>query len=197
MGVCFLDRGTLGFLQNDIGGLLLALAVLIGLSALAVRRVNLDELHAWFRSRRQYILWVELLFLMAFVGYAFVRSANPEILGTEKPMEVAFINSILRSESFPPNDPWLSGYAISYYYFGYVLVAMFGKLSVVPGSIAFNLGLSLIFSLTAVGAFGLVFNLLASRSSTSARYGAEQGGRDGASCVCPVWTVVYPDRQQY
>jgi YYY domain-containing protein len=186
-GYVFWIGGTLGFLQNDIGGLLLALAVLIGLSALSVRRVNLDELHSWFRSRRQYILWVELLFLMAFVGYAFVRSANPEILGTEKPMEVAFINSILRSESFPPNDPWLSGYAISYYYFGYVLVAMFAKLSVVPGSIAFNLGLSLIFSLTAVGAFGLVYNLLASRS-TSARYGVEQGGGE----VPPVYALLGP-----
>ena len=55
---------------------------------------------------------------------AFVRAANPEILGTEKPMELAFINAILRSPAFPPHDPWLSGYAISYYYFGYVLVAM-------------------------------------------------------------------------
>jgi YYY domain-containing protein len=187
-GYVFWIGGTLGFLQNDIGGLLLALAALMGLSALAVRRMNLDELSAWFRSRRQYILWVELLFLMAFAGYAFVRSANPEILGTEKPMEVAFINSILRSESFPPNDPWLSGFAISYYYFGYVLVAMFGKLSVVPGSIAFNLGLSLIFSLTAVGAFGLVYNLLASRSNTSAGFGPEQSGRE----VPPVYALFGP-----
>ncbi len=44
-------------------------------------------------------------------------------------MELAFINAILRSPAFPPHDPWLSGYAISYYYFGYVLVAMIARLA--------------------------------------------------------------------
>ena len=39
-------------------------------------------------------------------------------------MEMAFINGILRSAHFPPQDPWLSGYGISYYYGGYVLSAM-------------------------------------------------------------------------
>ena len=61
--------------------------------------------------------------------------------GTEKPMELAFINAIMRSPTFPPSDPWLSGYAISYYYFGYVLVALLAKLTALPGAVAFNLGL--------------------------------------------------------
>jgi uncharacterized membrane protein len=100
-------------------------------------------------------VWVvELLFLVAFAGWAFVRSTNPEIAGTEKPMELAFINAILRSPTFPPHDPWLSGYSISYYYFGYVLVAMLAKLTAVPGGVAFNLGVSLVFALTAIGLTG-------------------------------------------
>lgn len=166
-GYIFWTSGSLGILHNDLGGLLLSLGVLAGLSLVALRRINFEELRGWYFSRRRYILWVELLFITAFLGWALVRSANPEILGTEKPMEVAFINSVLRSESFPPYDPWLSGYAISYYYFGYVLVGMLGKLSAVTGSVAFNLGLSLVFALTAVGAFGLVYNLLASRRGPS------------------------------
>jgi YYY domain-containing protein len=166
-GYLFWISGSLGVLHNDLGGLLLALGVLVGLSLLAFRRINFDEMRAWYHSRWRYLLITELLFMVAFVGWAFVRSANPEILGTEKPMEVAFINSVLRSESFPPYDPWLSGYAISYYYFGYILVGMLGKLSAVPGSVAFNLGISLVFALTAAGAFGLVYNLLAARRGTS------------------------------
>ncbi|MCJ7717515.1 MAG: DUF2298 domain-containing protein, partial [Anaerolineales bacterium] len=55
---------------------------------------------------------------------------------------------------------WLSGYAISYYYFGYVLVAMLAKLAGTLGSVAFNLGVSLTFALTAVGSFGVLYNLL-------------------------------------
>ena len=85
---------------------------------------------------------VEVLFLIAFMGWAVVRSANPEITGTEKPMELAFINAILRSPTLPPNDPWLSGYSISYYYYGYVMVAMLARLTATSGGVAFNLGLS-------------------------------------------------------
>ncbi len=48
-----------------------------------------------------------------------MRAHNPEIYSTEKPMEIMFINSIRASETFPPHDAWLAGYAISYYYFGY------------------------------------------------------------------------------
>jgi hypothetical protein len=39
-------------------------------------------------------------------------------------MEFAFLNAILRSDAFPPHDPWLSGFGISYYYFGYVMMAV-------------------------------------------------------------------------
>ena len=72
-----------------------------------------------------------------------------------------FINSILRSPTLPPGDAWLSGYAISYYYFGYFIVASLARLAATPPPVAFNLGLALVFALTAVGATGLVANLLA------------------------------------
>ena len=94
---------------------------------------------------------VEILFFLAFAFLAFVRAGNPEIVGTEKPMELAFINAILRSPTFPPHDPWLSGYAISYYYFGYVMTAMLAKATGTLGSVAFNLMLALVFALSAVG----------------------------------------------
>jgi YYY domain-containing protein len=185
-GYLFWLLGSLGVLRNDLGGMLLALAILLGLSTLLLRRIDFARMTSWFRSQRGYVIWVEFLFLLALVGWAFVRSANPDIFGTEKPMEVAFINAILRSETFPPHDPWLSGYAISYYYFGYVLVAMLAKLSAVPGSVAFNLGLALVFALTAIGSFGLVYNLLAARSAAVRRpppaveAGAANSGDDTA-----------------
>jgi YYY domain-containing protein len=76
-------------------------------------------------------------------------------------MELAFINSILRSPTFPTRDPWLSGYGISYYYFGYVLTAMLARLTGVAGSIAFNLMLALVFAMSATGSYGIIYNLLA------------------------------------
>jgi YYY domain-containing protein len=156
---------SLGIAQNDLGGIILAFAMLIGLSVFSIVNRK-SEIVNFLQSNTTLLLTTELLFLAAFGFMAFVRSANPELNGTERPMELAFINGILRSPTFPPHDPWLSGYAISYYYFGYVMTAMLSKLSGVNGSTAHNLMTSLVFGLGAIGSYGILFNLL-SQSSTA------------------------------
>jgi uncharacterized membrane protein len=142
-----------------LGGLFLSVLVLVGLS-LWIGKNHLKEMQNWLKQHTSMIVITEILFLLAFTYLAIIRAANPEILGTEKPMELAFINSIMRSPSFPPNDPWLSGYGISYYYFGYVMAAMLAKLTGVGGGIAFNLMLALVFALASIGAYGIIYNLL-------------------------------------
>ena len=109
------------------------------------------------------VITVEVLFFLAFAAWAFVRASNPNIetAGGEKTMELAFINAILRSPTFPPHDPWLSGYAISYYYFGYVMTAMLARATGTLGSVAHNLMSALIFALSFIGAYGILYNLLA------------------------------------
>lgn len=160
-GFVFWLSASFGLVQNNPGGLLFGLAVLGGLSAWALWQPGgFTELRAWLKAHWRTIVSVEVLFLLAFAFLAFVRANNPENVGTEKPMEMAFINAILRSPSFPPHDPWLSGYAISYYYFGYVLAAMLAKLTATSGGVAFNLMISLVFGLSAIGAYGLLYNLL-------------------------------------
>ena len=145
--------------QNDMGGLLLGLLVLGGLSAWAFLNCR-GEIVDWFRANRRLILTTESLFLLMFGFMAFVRAANAEIVGTEKPMELMFINGIMNSPTFPPRDLWLSGYSISYYYFGYVMASMLALFSGVPATMAFNLMISLIFGLSAIGAYGILYNLL-------------------------------------
>ena len=165
-GFIFWLFATLGIAQNDIGGLLLGLVIVGGLSAWAIGDPQSEienrksEIAGWLRGNTKLILTTELLFLVSFGLFAFFRSANPEILGTEKPMELMFINGIMNSPMFPPRDLWLSGYSISYYYFGYVMTAMLAKFTGVPATMAFNLMLSLIFGLSAVGAYGVLYNLL-------------------------------------
>jgi YYY domain-containing protein len=158
-GFIFWLLASLGIAQNDAGGLLLALSVLIGLSAWAIVNRK-SEIENWISGNRHLILASELLFLIAFGFMAFFRAANPEILGTEKPMELMFINGIMNSPSFPPRDLWLSGYSISYYYFGYVMTAMLATFTAIPATAAFNLMLALIFGLAALGAYGILYNLL-------------------------------------
>jgi YYY domain-containing protein len=184
---------SLGLSQNTVGGLILALAVLVGLSLWTNWRVDegrrttgdeqkspeailsgLSSIARWLKSNLRYIFSVEILFLLAFAVLAFVRANNPDLTGTEKPMEMAFINAIIHSPNFPPHDPWLSGYAISYYYFGYVMTAMLAEITATVGSVAFNLMISLVFGLSAIGAYGLVYNLLQAYWQSHAHRGSTQ-----------------------
>ncbi|NPV08458.1 MAG: hypothetical protein HPY83_10940 [Anaerolineae bacterium] len=103
----------------------------------------------------------EALFVGAFVLAVLTRSYMPEIEGTEKPMEFAFLNALLRDGSVPPHDPWLAGYAISYYYFGYLMMAALARLSDVAPAVAFNLGIASLFALTLAGAFAVVRGMVA------------------------------------
>lgn len=160
-GYLFWMMASLGIVQNDGGGLLLALLVLAAVSGSGLLpRERREGLRDWLKSNRRTVVAVEVLFFLAFAFLTFVRAGNPDIHGTEKPMELAFINAILRSPSFPPHDPWLSGYAISYYYFGYVMAAMLAKATGTLGSVAFNLMIALVFALSAAGAYGILYNLL-------------------------------------
>ena len=142
---------SLGILRNSPGGVLVSLGLVLGMSIWALRSTDLDEFKTWILSRQRMIVVSEILFLVAFAGWAVVRVANPEASGTEKPMELAFINAIIHSPAFPPHDPWLSGYAISYYYFGYVMIALLAMLTNTSAAIAFNLGSALVFGLERAG----------------------------------------------
>ena len=156
---------TLGFLHNSAGSILLSAGGMVACSLWIYRRGAGDPadagLQAWLRAHLRLILTVETLFILAFAGWAIFRAHNPEIVGTEKPMDLAFINAVARSDRFPPLDPWLSGYAISYYYFGYLIIATMAKVASAPGEVAFNLGLAWQFAGTFIGAFSLVYNLVA------------------------------------
>ena len=160
-GYLFWILGSLGILQNDLGGEIVALLLVILLSAVSLQKGKLHEIRQWLRQNWKTVVAVEAVFLVFFALWTVVRAATPEITGTEKPMELAFINAILKSPTFPPMDPWLSGYAISYYYFGYVLIAMLIRLTGVVSGVGYNLTSALWFGLTAAAAFGLVFDLVA------------------------------------
>jgi YYY domain-containing protein len=162
---------SLGVIQNDPYGLGLALVVLLVLTGVASLHRNteagthfsLRPVWDWVKAKQRLVISMEVVFFLAFAVWTFVQASNPEITinGGEKTMELAFINAIMRSPTFPPHDPWLSGYAISYYYFGYVMTAMLAEVTGVLGSVAHDLMLALVFALSALGAYGVLYDLLA------------------------------------
>jgi YYY domain-containing protein len=92
------------------------------------------------------LLAFEALWLAMFLGYAWFRSYYPDIINTEKPMEMALLTSVSRSSDVPAPDPWFAGSAINYYYFGFQSIATIVKLSSVPTSTGFNLALATLFA---------------------------------------------------
>ncbi len=161
-GYVFWILGTIGVLPNTVRGAAWALTFVAAAAAWVVWRQR-SELTSYLRQQWPLLLSIEALFTGAFLLAVFLRSYAPDIGGTEKPMDLLFLNAADRSDGFPPRDPWLSGSSISYYYFGYLIVAMVGKLSAVPTAIGFNLGLAMIAALVVTAAFGIVYNLMAMR----------------------------------
>lgn len=152
---------TFRILPNNWTGVA-ASFLMVGLTGyLAGKKVGWQQLKNWLSNSQWLVIITEILFILLFAFFGVVRAAYPDISGTEKPMELAFINSILRSDAFPPADPWLSGYAISYYYFGYVVVAAIIRLTGTISGVGFNLAIALWFAMAGIGAFSLVLNILA------------------------------------
>ncbi len=161
---------VLGLLRNDAGSLAfvwLIVAIVSIVSYFSWR--DREPLLPWLRQHMTLVLSTEALFVLLFFGWCTVRALNPNLLGTEHPMDMAFLSASRRSSTFPPNDPWMAGYAISYYHFGYILMSMFANISGVSNGVAFNLAISLIFGLAGIGAFGVAYDLVASRLLTGGR----------------------------
>ncbi|MGH2628867.1 MAG: DUF2298 domain-containing protein, partial [Anaerolineales bacterium] len=179
-GYAFWILTTVGAARNDLGGAWAGVLALASASTWAGRG-RWREIGTGIRENRRALVAMEALFLGAYLLWCLIRAANPEITATEKPMELMFLTSILRSPAFPPRDAWLSGYAISYYYFGYVLAAWLTRITGVFSGVAFNLTNALWFALTVLGAASLAYNLL---PKPAPRRGL------GAAWLAPIFVVL-------
>ncbi len=174
-GYLFWLLNSLHILPNSNGGVLGALFLLALISGVVAYRER-DGLIDWGRTHWQYIVGVELLFLLVFGVAVWLRSLVGQINGTEQPMDLMFINAATVADHFPPKDPWLSGHTVAYYYFGYLLVAMTGRLAGVATDVSYNIGLAMIATMALVGAAGVVYNLVQMRESAVAEPAGDPGG---------------------
>jgi YYY domain-containing protein len=122
------------------------------------------ELANYLRRNVHYVLVVETLFLALFVAQLMIRLGNPDLwhptFGGEKPMVFSYFNAVLKSTSFPPYDPWLSGGYINYYYYGFVVAGQMVKLLGLVPSFAYNLIIPTLFALLGTSVFCIAYNLV-------------------------------------
>lgn len=155
---------SFGLLDNSAGSIALSWLTLLILSLALYERIAESKAFAnWWRENRLVVVAGELLFVALLIGWALFRAHQNDITGTEKPMELAFFSATQRSGAFPPADPWMAGYAISYYYMGYVMWSALSTLSGISSAIGFNLTVASLFALTGLTAFGVGYNLVRSR----------------------------------
>lgn len=121
-----------------------------------------SDLLAYVRSHWRRMLALELLWLAAFGFGILLRGVHPDFwnpwFGGEKPMDMAYLNATIRTEVFPPPNPWLSGFEMNYYYLGFVIVGMPLKLL----HISIEFGPNLIMATLYATLFSTVVGLVAS-----------------------------------
>ncbi len=118
------------------------------------------------REARDVILIEEGLFLAAFVVWSLLRvyTFHSAIAHTEQFMDMALLKTSLGSASFPPQDLWMSGHSVNYYYLGYLMAATMTRLSGVDPAVGYNLTLSMLFALVVSGAYSIGFALTGKRT---------------------------------
>lgn len=161
-GFVFWLLASFGFLQNTTGSMLLAWLIVLGVGLVIYFRARTDDIdfRTYWQKNRATIIVAEILFFVLFFGWSLYRAYQNDTGSTEKPMELMFISSIMRSDQFPPADGWMAGYSISYYYFGYVMSAMMSMLSGVSSTFGFSLTSALWFALSGLSVFGVVSNVV-------------------------------------
>ncbi|MBT7079582.1 MAG: hypothetical protein HN926_09515 [Chloroflexi bacterium] len=139
---------------NDPLSWWLVLAVL-ALVSIWVLRVDLPHLRRAVVRRWRIIVAVEIVFILFFVMFLSMRAFDPAASGTEKPMDLMMLTAVTTADHAPPEDLWLAGQPIAYYYFGYWIYGGVNAMAGNSAAIAFNVGMALVAGLGASVAFSL------------------------------------------
>ena len=141
----------------------LSVLLVAAVSLLSVRGAPKEARPLWGseETRGALYFWIPAaIFLM-------IRAAVPEILGAEKFMDLAFLNSLTRGADMPPADPWMSGRTINYYYWGYLLTAAVAKAGGIDPLVGYNLAVATFAGFSFAAAACLGFRLSGGRKAAA------------------------------
>jgi uncharacterized membrane protein len=148
--------GSLKILPFSIITLWVLFFSYVFINILIVKKSKLPSM----RNKLPVLLIEEIIFALCLFFWSYVRGFQPDVEGLEKFMDFGFINSLLRSQYFPPLDMWFAGNTINYYYFGHLVAAVLTKMSQLEPSIVYNLMIATIFAFAFTGTFSLTANLI-------------------------------------
>ncbi|HET6549293.1 MAG TPA: DUF2298 domain-containing protein [Solirubrobacter sp.] len=158
-------------------GLIVGVLVLLAITALSValrlRMIQRSSRRGLVRlalpedpARRRLFWGGEAVFAVTYAAGALFASFAPDVWGTEKPMDMAFITALNASDHFPPHDPWMSGETLNYYYVGHLVLAWPIKLLGIRPDSGYLLCWGLLLGLTASAVFAFTGTLWAAARAT-------------------------------
>ncbi|MDF9746758.1 DUF2298 domain-containing protein [Natrinema salsiterrestre] len=105
-----------------------------------------------------------LVFAATFAFIVGVLSLNPSLLPQhEHFLNHSILQSILRGETLPPEDPWFAGEPIQYHYGGPLLSAILVELSGVDPRYGHNLAVATVYALLVTGSYELAGSIAVAR----------------------------------
>src|SRR5687767_13658810 len=201
--------GLVGYGPATIAGAFAVVALLGALAAWRLRRLarRLAErpeptgrFSRWRRSRLaaqalpaddpvRLRLWAgsEAVFAVAFAAMALLTAFAPDVWNTEKPMDAMLMTAIEASDSFPPQDAWMAGETVNYYYLGHLLLALPAHALSLAPDVAYNLAVAGLFALSASAVFTLAGTLWAAALARGVR---AAGGPVGAGLAAVALLLV-------
>ena len=119
-----------------------AFAILLAMAALVA---VIFKSRLQLPSKRDLLVYlgIEILSFAIYLFLVYIRTYKTDIFGTEKLMDVALINAIMKQNHIPIENPWLSGFYMNYYYFGHFILGLFQYLFQIPTAVGYNLAISL------------------------------------------------------
>lgn len=125
--------------------------------AIVLGRRRAAQLSALWRERRRTIVLAVALSTGTFLAFVALRAMNPDLWhpyrAGEKPFELTMLTSVMRTRTLPPYDSWMSGGMLNYYYGGYLMLSLPGRLLRTSPTLVMNLAIAVFASCTAGAAF--------------------------------------------
>ncbi|MBN4064220.1 hypothetical protein JYU04_00625 [Dehalococcoides mccartyi] len=171
-----------------------AILAIMAIASGWILRSDFAHLRRALVRRWRIIVTIEVIFIVFFLMFLSMRAYDPAASGTEKPMDLMMLNAVTSAEYAPPQDLWLAGDPIAYYYFGYWIYGGVNAMAGTEPSVAFNVGMALVAGLAASVIASLVVTLVR-RDGATTKVSLVAGGASASllllvSNLSGLWTLL-------